>query len=427
MKTLTPGTRAEFVTFDRVKSANDKTREITHVITSLTVDRSSEVIVPRGVDYKLFFEKNPMVFLNHRSWVDPPIGKCLSLESNDSDIVATTKFAGLDQLHTDAERIYRLYRDDFMRGWSVGVRVRLISPTPILPGQMGATIVESELMEYSAVGIPSNPDAISRMCKTFGLPPGATDHDLYEAVYGAQKYWTMALKLDDDGDPEIDDEVEKMCPKDISVEMAPTDQAWSAPALKDFTEKSWDDLSKTERRRIAGHYAYAKSMPPEVFGDLSLPHHDCKTGKVVWRGLMAAAGRLNQTAAIGADDIAIVRAHLAKHYKAFGKTPPWEKSAAVEVPTIDIEAILESVRDELRLFALSEDKAILTLAGKLDSIEKNLALLDEKVTKKIEEAALPKENIVISREEKVFDLDEVRRSVEAGVAAALGQAVGSRS
>ena len=50
---------------------------------------------------------------------------------------------------------------------------------------------------------------------------------------------------------------------------------------------------------------------------------------MIWRGLVAAAGRLDQTrlpeSAMGA-----VRAHLAAHYEAFGEEAPWDRSAPDE-------------------------------------------------------------------------------------------------
>lgn len=103
---------------------------------------------------------------------------------------------------------------------------------------------------------------------------------------------------------------------------------WSKPTLGDFTEDSWDDLSDAEKRRIAAHYAWASQMPPESFGDLSLPHHlpgRSGVGKAVWRGVAAAMAAL--LGARGGVDIPdgdrkAVYNHLKKHYAQFDKEPP---------------------------------------------------------------------------------------------------------
>lgn len=113
-------------------------------------------------------------------------------------------------------------------------------------------------------------------------------------------------------------------PNDVSREKAPEDEPWEAPTLSDFTDKSWDDLSDAEKRRIAGHYAWAKAMPPEKFGDLSLPHHRPSDGAVVWRGVANAAARLPQSD-IPDEDVPKVQNHLGSHYRQFGRTPPWEE------------------------------------------------------------------------------------------------------
>src|SRR5690606_26465620 len=84
-------------------------------------------------------------------------------------------------------------------------------------------------------------------------------------------------------------------PEDVSRKKAPEDEPWGAPDLEDFTDKSWDELSDDEKRRIAGHFAWAPEMPPERFTDLKLPHHRPSDGAVVLRGVIAAAQRLDQT------------------------------------------------------------------------------------------------------------------------------------
>lgn len=101
---------------------------------------------------------------------------------------------------------------------------------------------------------------------------------------------------------------------------------WSRPRLEDFTDQQWDDLTSEERDAIAGHFTWSPEMPPETFSSLSLPHHRATDGKVVWRGLVAAAGRLDQTR-LPSSAMSAVKAHLAKHYEAFGEEAPWNRSA----------------------------------------------------------------------------------------------------
>lgn len=112
-------------------------------------------------------------------------------------------------------------------------------------------------------------------------------------------------------------------PADVSTDTADMDTDWAAPSLAAFGGDSWSDLPEDERRHIAGYFAWSRTMPPEVYGDLKLAHHRASDGKVVWNGVRNAAARLPQTQMPQADMVS-VRRHLGRHYHAFGKTPPWE-------------------------------------------------------------------------------------------------------
>ena len=81
--------------------------------------------------------------------------------------------------------------------------------------------------------------------------------------------------------PRMPEVVNGVAPKDVSREKAPEGEPWEAPALSDFTDKQWEQLSDAEKRRIAGHFAWAASMPPDRYSDLKLPHHRPSGGAVV--------------------------------------------------------------------------------------------------------------------------------------------------
>lgn len=142
--------------------------------------------------------------------------------------------------------------------------------------------------------------------------------------------------------------IDGVSPENVSMETADEDEPWEAPNLEDFTDKSWDELTDAEKRRIAGHFAWAASMPPERYGDLKLPHHRPSDGKVVWRGVANAAARLEQSN-IPQTDINKVKNHLGRHYEQFDRTPPWEDKAEnhknkKEGKLVDVKTV-----DELRM------------------------------------------------------------------------------
>jgi HK97 family phage prohead protease len=122
----------------------------------------------------------------------------------------------------------------------------------------------------------------------------------------------------------------RVVPDNISTAIVEDrNEAWARPRLEDFTDEAWEDLDADYRDRVAGHFTWAPTMPPDTFSELSLPHHRASDGKVVWRGLVAAAARLNQTR-LPESAMNAVRAHLAEHYRAFGEEAPWERSDGVD-------------------------------------------------------------------------------------------------
>ena len=64
-------------------------------------------------------------------------------------------------------------------------------------------------------------------------------------------------------------------------------------------------------------------MPPDAFGNLKYGHHDPKSHKVVFNGLVACAARIDQSD-IPEADLPKVKSHLEDHYHDFGKKAPWE-------------------------------------------------------------------------------------------------------
>lgn len=107
-------------------------------------------------------------------------------------------------------------------------------------------------------------------------------------------------------------------PSDISEKLAPRDTPWEALTLQMFTSKSWDELTSDEKKNIARHFAWVDAMPPTTFGDCRLGHHEAKGGAVVFRGVTAALGRLDQTD-LPAADKPKVKAHLEHHQQQFEK------------------------------------------------------------------------------------------------------------
>ena len=129
-------------------------RTVTAVISTGTPDRAGDVVVPAGLKNAEEFLLNPVVLWAHQRTL-PPVGTCVSLDVQPNRVVAVTKFAAGLPL---ADDVFRLYEQGVLRGWSVGLLPRRAAPRP---GARGVRIDEWDLLEYSAVPVPENPEALT--------------------------------------------------------------------------------------------------------------------------------------------------------------------------------------------------------------------------------------------------------------------------
>ncbi|MFA5634107.1 MAG: phage major capsid protein [Candidatus Dojkabacteria bacterium] len=121
------------------------------IVSTNDVDRHGEIVDIEGIDITNY-EKNPVVMWAH-DYSLPPIARTLSLtkEKIGKKTVLKTvmEFAtGISEL---AREVYNLYREGFMNAFSIGF---------IPLDEEGNTYTKTELLEYSAVPIPANPNAL---------------------------------------------------------------------------------------------------------------------------------------------------------------------------------------------------------------------------------------------------------------------------
>ena len=146
----------------------DGERSSVDYITTKSVDRDGEIVVPKGaiLDH---YRKNPVVLFGH-DYKSIPIGKSLWIKADEKGLIAKTQYAK----HAKAEEIYQYRKDGFPMAKSIGF-IPLSSVEEADFGTLdlkalglveadlkGATRVYPEwlMLEYSDVPIPSNPDAL---------------------------------------------------------------------------------------------------------------------------------------------------------------------------------------------------------------------------------------------------------------------------
>ena len=137
-----------------LKGIDEKEKTLTAYISTKARDRMDESLAPDGADLRKF-NKNPVVLFGH-DYSQPPIGKALWTKKDAKGIMSKVKFADTEF----ANDIFKLYKDGFMNAFSVG-----FLPTEWEDGDgqktASRTYTKWELLEYSAVPVPANPEALT--------------------------------------------------------------------------------------------------------------------------------------------------------------------------------------------------------------------------------------------------------------------------
>ncbi len=127
-------------------------RIVRAVISSIQADRVGDIVVPKGLRNRDNYLNNPVVLWNHQRHI-PPVGVCVSLRLTEHEVIAETQFAETPL----ANELFELYAQGVLRGWSIGFQP--LKAIPLASG--GQRFYEWELLEYSAVPIPENPQALT--------------------------------------------------------------------------------------------------------------------------------------------------------------------------------------------------------------------------------------------------------------------------
>jgi hypothetical protein len=153
------------------------------VISTAAPDRAGDVIVPAGLRNADEFLRNPVVLWAHQRSL-PPIGTCERLTIEPDRIVAETKFSASSPF---AQDVFKLYAEGVLRGWSVGFVPARVVPIPAARGKAagGVCYPEWDLLEYSAVPVPENPEALTLAVKKGLVKDAELRHWLVRDVLAA--------------------------------------------------------------------------------------------------------------------------------------------------------------------------------------------------------------------------------------------------
>lgn len=150
--------RKQFIA--EVKVQNDDSRELLFTVSTQSVDRQGDSIAIDG--WRLdAYRKNPVVLWAH-SYNGFPIARSSKIWIEDGKLKSIAAFVPENNsaVGRQAQGIYELYKGGFLSATSVGFMPIKWAWTEDTNRKYGIDFEEQELLEYSAVPVPANAEAL---------------------------------------------------------------------------------------------------------------------------------------------------------------------------------------------------------------------------------------------------------------------------
>ncbi|KKL91116.1 hypothetical protein LCGC14_1897910, partial [marine sediment metagenome] len=154
------------------KPGKDDTRVRRFRISTETQDRQGDIIRSKGIVLKNF-RKNPVVLFAHDSRM-PPIGKSPKITLGDGVVDADVDFFDLET-YEFADTIFRIVEAGGLKATSVGFmplkyeRMEEDADDNIAGTPYGIDFKKIDLLEFSIVPVPANPEAVRSIAKSGAL------------------------------------------------------------------------------------------------------------------------------------------------------------------------------------------------------------------------------------------------------------------
>lgn len=346
------GLRKQFV-LEEVKQVDGEDLTLQFTISTGSVDRDSDTLNPEG--WKLEnYQKNPVVLWAH-DYQSLPVARAAAVWVENGKLMSRAQFTSRD-LYPFGYMVHQFYQQGFLKATSVG-----FNPLKWMFSEdrkWGVDFQEQELLEYSCVPVPANPEAlIAASAKGIDIAPlKEWAEKILDEWHKESGIWLPKSKVEQvfamlDGKksfvmPSAAAKMEKgvitySAAHSGGTPKAPEDEEWDGAA--EVAAASVDDLKVM--------CAWVDSENPDVKNSYKLPHHKAAgEHAVVWRAV-AAAGAALMGGRGGVDipegDVAGVKAHLAKHYQEFDKTPPWESEEGKAFEAINKLDIPQALKEDI--------------------------------------------------------------------------------
>ncbi len=145
----------------KVTIDDSEPRTVISTISTGAVDRDKEVLLPKGAEMESY-RANPVVLWGHDNQ-SPPIGKNVWIKTTSKGMIAKTEFADTPR----GNEVFELFKGGFLKAFSVGFNptehrqptTKDLTKHPEW-AEVRRIYSKWEMLEYSVVPIPANPDAL---------------------------------------------------------------------------------------------------------------------------------------------------------------------------------------------------------------------------------------------------------------------------
>jgi len=141
----------------RIKSVDEEKYIIRGIFSTSDEDRHGEIIDQKGWNLEEFM-KNPVILFGHDQFT-PAVGKAIEITVNDAgELAGAIQFAVQEDKSGLSETLFNLYKNGFMRAFSVGFENHL---TEFGQDSDVVTLKKNTLYEISCVNVPANGRALA--------------------------------------------------------------------------------------------------------------------------------------------------------------------------------------------------------------------------------------------------------------------------
>lgn len=165
-----------------MKGLDEEARTVEWVISTSTPDRVKDSLKAGGCIYDHYM-RNPVVLKDHRYTVDSIVARNIDIRIAENEVVAVSQFPPEGSIEA-SDKVFDKIKMRLINAVSVGFQ-----PKKYFRNDAGGYDIEEwELLEYSVVAVPCNPEAVSTGGKALETKElRSMVREVVEEVLGKQK------------------------------------------------------------------------------------------------------------------------------------------------------------------------------------------------------------------------------------------------